>query len=98
MKRELFFQLAGLHTHALKNALIPTVTIIGLNFAGLLSGAVLAETTFGIYGIGLTLVDAIRFSDYWLLNGIIFVITLIFVLTTLITDILCGILDPRIRY
>lgn len=87
-----------IRTHALKNALIPTTTLIGLNFAGLLSGAVLIETTFGIYGIGLTLVEAIRFYDYWVLNGIVFVIAIIFVLTTLITDILCGILDPRISY
>ncbi len=87
-----------IRTHALKNALIPTTTIIGLNFAGLLSGAVLIETTFGIYGIGLTLVEAIRFYDYWVLNGVVFVIAIIFVLTTLITDILCGILDPRISY
>ena len=87
-----------IHTHALKNALIPTATVIGLNFAGLLSGAVLTETTFGIYGIGLTLVDAIEKSDYWVLNAVVFVITIIFVLTTLITDLLYGILDPRIRY
>ncbi len=87
-----------IRTHALKNALISTITIIGLNFAYLLSGAVLVETTFGIYGIGLTLVDAIRYADYWVLNGIVFVITIIFVLTTLITDIFCGILDPRIRF
>ena len=87
-----------IHTHALKNALIPTATVIGLNFAGLLSGAVLTETTFGIYGIGLTLVDAIQKQDYWVLNAVVFVITLIFVITTLITDLLYGILDPRIRY
>ena len=87
-----------IHIHALKNALIPTTTIIGLNFAGLLAGAVLIETTFGIYGIGLTLVEAIRFHDYWVLNGVVFVIAIIFVVTTLITDILCGILDPRISY
>ncbi len=87
-----------IHTHALKNALIPTATVIGLNFASLLSGAVLTETTFGIYGIGLTLVDSIEKSDYWVLNAVVFVITIIFVLTTLITDLLYGILDPRIRY
>ncbi|MFX1568832.1 MAG: ABC transporter permease [Promethearchaeota archaeon] len=85
-------------THALKNALIPTATIIGLNFAYLLSGTVLIETTFGIYGIGLTLVEAVRYYDYWVLNGVVFVITIIFVLATLITDILYGILDPRIRF
>jgi len=87
-----------IHTHALKNALIPTVTVIGLNFAGLLGGAVLTETTFGIYGIGLTLVDAIERQDYWVLNAVVFVITMIFVLTTLVTDLLYGVIDPRIRY
>jgi peptide/nickel transport system permease protein len=87
-----------IHTHALKNALIPTATVIGLNFAGLLSGAVLTETTFGIYGIGLTLVDAIQKQDYWVLNAVVFVITIIFVITTLLTDLIYGILDPRIRY
>jgi peptide/nickel transport system permease protein len=87
-----------IHTHALKNALIPTVTVIGLNFAGLLGGAVLTETTFGIYGIGLTLVDSIEKQDYWVLNAVVFVITIIFVLTTLITDLLYGVIDPRIRY
>lgn len=87
-----------IHTHALKNALIPTATVIGLNFAGLLSGAVLTETTFGIYGIGLSLIDAIEKRDYWVLNAVVFIITIIFVLTTLITDLLYGILDPRIRY
>lgn len=87
-----------INTHALKNSLIPTITVIGLNFASLLTGAVLTETTFGIYGIGLTLVDAIQKSDYWVLNGVVFMMALIFVLTTLITDIAYGILDPRIRY
>ncbi len=87
-----------INTHALKNALIPTTTVIGLNFAYLLSGAVLTETTFGIYGIGLTLIDAIEKQDYWVLNAVVFVITIIFVITTLITDLLYGILDPRIRY
>jgi len=86
------------HTHALKNALIPVTTVIGLNFAGLLSGAVLTETTFGIYGIGLTLVDAISKQDYWVLNAVVFVFVIIIVLTTLIIDLLYGILDPRIRY
>ena len=87
-----------INTHALKNSLIPTITVIGLNFASLLTGAVLTETTFGIYGIGLTLVDAIEKSDYWVLNGVVFMMALIFVATTLITDIAYGILDPRIRY
>lgn len=87
-----------IHTHALKNALIPTVTVIGLNVASLLSGAVLTETTFGLNGIGMLLVDSIILRDYWLIDALVFVITIIFIGTTLITDLLYGILDPRIRY
>ncbi|MHA1757485.1 MAG: ABC transporter permease [Promethearchaeota archaeon] len=87
-----------INTHALKNALIPTVTVIGLNFAGLLTGAVLTETTFGLVGIGALLVDAINLSDYWLLNALVFMIAIIFVVANLITDVLYAILDPRIRY
>jgi ABC-type dipeptide/oligopeptide/nickel transport system permease component len=84
--------------HALRNALIPTVTIIGFNVAGLLAGAVLTETTFGLDGIGTLYVDAISLADYWLLNAIVFVITVIFISTTLITDLIYALLDPRIVY
>ncbi|MFX0039763.1 MAG: ABC transporter permease [Candidatus Heimdallarchaeota archaeon] len=87
-----------INTHVLKNALIPTITIIGLNFASLLAGAILIESTFGIYGIGLTLINAIQGQDYWVLNALVFVITIIFLITTLITDLLYGIIDPRVRY
>jgi len=85
-------------THALKNALIPTVTVIGLQFAGLLTGAVLTEATFGLAGIGNLLINAIDLTDYWVLSAVVFLITLIFIFATLITDLLYGILDPRIRY
>lgn len=85
-------------THALKNALIPTVTVIGLNFASLLTGAVLTESTFGLAGIGNLLINAIVLRDYWVLSAVVFLITLIFIVATLITDVLYGILDPRIRY
>ncbi len=87
-----------IHLHAQKNSLIPTITVIGLNFAGLLSGAALTETTFGLKGIGKLLIDAIRQTDYWVLNGLVFVITIIFVLINLVIDILYAILDPRIKY
>lgn len=86
------------HGHALKNALIPTITIIGLNIAGLLGGAVLTETTFGLNGIGMLMVRAITLTDYWVLEALIFIITIILVAATLITDMLYAILDPRIRY
>ncbi|MFX0033898.1 MAG: ABC transporter permease [Candidatus Hodarchaeota archaeon] len=87
-----------INTHARKNAMIPTVTVIGLSFAGLLSGAVLTETTFGLYGIGQLLVQSIRNSDYWVLNGLVFFFSIIFVTINLITDLIYGMLDPRIRY
>jgi peptide/nickel transport system permease protein len=87
-----------INSHALKNALIPTITVIGLSFAALLTGAVLTESTFGLVGIGNLLIHAIDLNDYWVLNAVVFLITLIFVFATLITDLLYGILDPRIRY
>ncbi|MHA1284873.1 MAG: ABC transporter permease [Promethearchaeota archaeon] len=87
-----------IHTHALKNALIPTVTVIGLNFAALLTGAVLTETTFGLVGVGSLLISAINLTDYWVLNAVVFLIGIIFVISNLATDLLYAILDPRIRY
>lgn len=87
-----------IHSHALKNALIPTVTVIGLNFAALLTGAVLTESTFGLAGIGNLLIFSIDLTDYWVLSAVVFLITLIFIFATLFTDLLYGILDPRIRY
>ena len=87
-----------INSHAKKNAMIPTVTIIGLGFGGLLTGAVLTETTFGLAGIGELLVLAIRNSDYWVLNGLVFFFAIIFIAVNLITDVIYGLLDPRIRY
>ncbi|MBD3195920.1 MAG: ABC transporter permease subunit [Candidatus Lokiarchaeota archaeon] len=87
-----------INTHAKKNAMIPTVTIIGLSFAGLLAGAVLTETTFDLKGVGQLLVDAIVRSDYWVLNGLVFFFTIVFVVANLLVDLLYGVLDPRIRY
>lgn len=87
-----------IHKHALKNSMIPTVTVIGLNVAGLLAGAVLTETTFNLMGMGSLLVQAITLNDYWLINAVVFIITIIFVMANLITDLIYGILDPRIRF
>jgi peptide/nickel transport system permease protein len=84
--------------HALRNSLIPTVTVIGLNFATTLSGAVLLESTFGLRGIGLLLIDAAASRDYWLINACMVVLALIYVVTSLVIDILYGFIDPRIRY
>ncbi|MFW9950418.1 MAG: ABC transporter permease, partial [Candidatus Thorarchaeota archaeon] len=87
-----------INTHAKKNAMIPTVTVIGLGFGGLLTGAVLTETTFALEGIGQLLVRAIANSDYWVLNGLVFFFALVFIAVNLATDVIYGILDPRIRY
>ncbi|MHA2131752.1 MAG: ABC transporter permease, partial [Promethearchaeota archaeon] len=87
-----------IHSHALRNALIPTVTVIGLSIAGLLGGAVLTETTFGLNGIGKLFIDSILLYDYWVLSALVFLITIIFVVANLLTDVIYAILDPRIRY
>jgi peptide/nickel transport system permease protein len=87
-----------IHQHTLRNAMIPTVTIIGLSIAGLLGGAVLTETTFNLDGIGTLFIDAILLGEYWLLNALVFLITIIFIVANLITDIMYALLDPRIRY
>ncbi|MDX2161474.1 MAG: ABC transporter permease [bacterium] len=83
--------------HAVRNALLPVVTIIGLNFGLLVSGAVLTETIFGLTGVGRTLVDGITSRDYPLVQGFTVFIAVAFVLINLIVDVLYGVLDPRIR-
>ncbi|MFX1386518.1 MAG: ABC transporter permease [Promethearchaeota archaeon] len=87
-----------INTHAQRNSLIPTITVIGLSFAGLLGGAVLTETTFNLNGIGRLMIDSIRLNEYWILNGLVFVITIIFVSINLAIDVLYAMVDPRIRY
>ncbi|HDZ18153.1 hypothetical protein LCGC14_1958430 [marine sediment metagenome] len=87
-----------INTHARKNALIPTVTVLGLSFAGLLTGAILTETTFSLHGLGELLIVGIVNADYWVLNGIVFLTTLTFIIMNLSVDIIYGFLDPRIRY
>jgi peptide/nickel transport system permease protein len=86
------------HKHAWKNAQITTITIVGLSFAGLLGGAVLTETTFQLNGMGMLAIAAIMQQDYFLVNASVFLMTIIFVLANLITDILYGVVDPRIRF
>ena len=83
--------------HAVRNSLLPVVTILGLSFGGLVSGAVLTETIFGFSGIGRTLFDGITARDYSLVQGVTIVTAVAFVLINLTVDILYGYLDPRIR-
>ena len=83
--------------HALRNALIPTVTIIGLTFASLLAGAVLTETIFSWPGIGRYAVQAAEGLDYPALLGVTLIVAVAYVTVNLIVDIIYGVLDPRIR-
>ncbi|HLV35947.1 MAG TPA: ABC transporter permease, partial [Spirillospora sp.] len=83
--------------HAVRNSLLPVVTIIGLSFGSLVSGAVLTETIFGFSGIGRTLYDGITARDYTLVQGVTLVTAIAFVVINLVVDILYGYLDPRIR-
>ena len=84
--------------HALRNALVPIITVIGLQFGTVLSGTVLTETVFNIPGMGRLLVEAISGRDYPLLQGTILVTSLLYVLVNLAVDILYAACDPRIRY
>ncbi|MEK7778269.1 MAG: ABC transporter permease [Chloroflexota bacterium] len=84
--------------HALKNALIPVVTLSGLSFAGLLGGTVILEQIFGIPGIGYWLVQSIRAQDYTVVQSLVVVLAVIFMLVNLAVDLFYGWLDPRISY
>lgn len=84
--------------HGLRNALIPIVTVIGLQFGALLAGAVITETIFSWPGIGRLMIQAINTRDYPLVQGCILIIALSYVLINLLTDILYAYIDPRIRY
>jgi peptide/nickel transport system permease protein len=83
--------------HALRNALVPVVTIVGLQFGSLLTGAILTETIFGWPGIGRLLIQAIRLRDYPLVQGAVLLIAVTYVAGNLATDLLYAWIDPRIR-
>jgi peptide/nickel transport system permease protein len=84
--------------HALKNAAVPIVTVIGIGFALLISGVVVTETVFNIPGIGRLTVDAILRRDYPVIQGVVLVFSAVYVLVNLAVDLSYGLLDPRIRY
>jgi peptide/nickel transport system permease protein len=84
--------------HAFRNALVPVVTVIGLQFALLLGGAVLTESTFNWPGLGKKLVDYINERDYGAVQGIITIFALAVVLISLLVDIINALIDPRVRY
>ncbi|MDR6999022.1 ABC transporter permease [Neobacillus niacini] len=86
------------YKHSLKNAVIPVLTVIGLQMGLLLGGAILTETIFGWPGIGRYLYDAISYRDYPVIQSGILIIAAIFVLINLIVDLLYVVVDPRIKY
>ncbi len=83
--------------HAMKNALIPVVTIMGLQFSGLLGGAVITETIFAIPGVGRLAIDSILTRDYPMVQGVVLFVAVAVVATNLAVDVVYGLLDPRIR-
>jgi ABC-type dipeptide/oligopeptide/nickel transport system permease component len=84
--------------HAFRNSLIPVVTLVGLQFGAVLTGAVITETIFSWPGIGRLLIQSIGFRDYPLVQGCILLIAVTYVGVNLLTDLVYGVLDPRIRY
>jgi peptide/nickel transport system permease protein len=87
-----------LFKHALKNALIPVITVVGLQFGSLLGGAVLTESVFGWPGMGLLLVDSIFARDYPMVQGLVLTFSGLFILINLAIDLLYAYIDPRIHY
>ncbi|MCK5300723.1 MAG: ABC transporter permease [Thermoplasmatales archaeon] len=87
-----------IYRHAARNAMVPVVTVIGLNFGLLLSGAILTETVFSWPGLGRLVVESVYERDYPLVVGCILIFAIIFVFVNLITDILYTFIDPRIKY
>jgi peptide/nickel transport system permease protein len=87
-----------LFVHALKNAAVPIVTVIGLGVAGLIGGAVVTESVFAIPGVGRLVVDAILRRDYPIIQGVVLMFSFLYVLVNLGVDLLYTVFDPRIRY
>ena len=87
-----------LFIHALKNAAVPIVTIVGIGFASLIGGAVVTESVFAIPGLGRLTVDAILRRDYPVIQGVVLMFSFIYVLVNLGVDLLYTLFDPRIRY
>ena len=84
--------------HALRNALLPVITVIGLQVGRLLAGAILTETIFSWPGIGLWMYESIESRDYPIVQGVTLFIAVIVVVVNLVTDVLYAAVDPRIKY
>ncbi|TIQ62069.1 MAG: ABC transporter permease [Mesorhizobium sp.] len=84
--------------HALKNAGVPILTVIGLSFAGLIGGVVITETVFNLPGVGRLVVDAVNNRDYPVIQGVLILVSGLYVLINLVVDLSYTLVDPRIRY
>jgi peptide/nickel transport system permease protein len=89
---------AVVYKHAFKNALIPTITIVGISFAILISGAVVVETVFNIPGIGRLIISAVLRRDYPVIQGVVLCIAGVYMLINLLVDLSYLVIDPRVRY
>ena len=83
--------------HAFPNAMIPVITVIGIAFALLISGAVVVENVFAIKGLGRVLIEGILNRDYPVVQGAVLVVSAFFVFSNMLVDLLYGVIDPRIR-
>jgi ABC-type dipeptide/oligopeptide/nickel transport system permease component len=86
-----------IYTHALRNSMLPAITVVGMKFAEMLGGAILTETIFSWPGIGRYMFEAIRNRDYPVIQGATLVFAVLFMLTSLLVDVLYALLDPRVR-
>ena len=84
--------------HTFRNALIPVITVMGIAFALLMSGTVIVENVFAIKGLGRVLIQSILNRDYPVVQGAILIVSVLFVFTNLLVDVLYTVVDPRIRY
>lgn len=84
--------------HTLKNAMIPVITVIGLNFGGLLGGTIITEKVFAINGVGRLMIDAIAARDFPMVQGSVLLVASLFVLVNLVVDIVYTYIDPRIKF
>ena len=85
-------------SHALKNAMLPVVTVIGIEFAFMIGGLVVTETVFNLPGVARFLVQAIQWRDYPMVQNLVMFIAVVVILSNLAVDLLYGVLDPRVRY
>ncbi|HEV2094295.1 MAG TPA: ABC transporter permease [Rubrobacter sp.] len=84
--------------HALRNAMLPTITVIGLQFGLLMGGAILTETIFGWPGVGQIAIESVNRRDYAMIQGVVLYGATFFVLVNLLVDVMYAVLDPRVRY